>query len=150
MKLAVINGPNLNTLGRRQPQIYGSATLSDLERQLQTVAAELGCELLFKQSNSEAELLEFIQGCPASAVQGIVINAAAFTHTSVALLDALVASDLPYVEVHISNIYSREAFRHHSYLSAKARGVICGLGFFGYECAVRSLVRDGGSSASAH
>jgi 3-dehydroquinate dehydratase-2 len=136
--ILVLNGPNLNMLGVRQPEIYGRTTLGDIETLCREKAEELGVELDFRQSNDEGELVEWIQEARDNA-DGIVINAAAYTHTSVAILDALKLSELPVVEVHISNIHAREAFRHHSYISAAATGVIVGLGPAGYVYAIDAL-----------
>eukprot|EP01037_Dinobryon_pediforme_P026908 gene26908-29596_t len=121
----VLNGPNLNLLGKRQPEIYGRETLADVEAECRRVGAELGLEIAFHQSNREYELIDWIHAARETAA-GIVINPAAFTHTSVAILDALKAFDGPIIEVHISNVHAREPFRHHSYVSAVASGVIAG------------------------
>jgi 3-dehydroquinate dehydratase II len=141
----VLNGPNLNLLGKRQPAIYGHETLADVEKACRDVAAELGLELLFRQSNREYELIDWIHEARETA-GGIVINPAAFTHTSVAILDALNSFDGPVIEIHISNIHKREAFRHHSYVSGRADGVIAGFGTQGYTLAMRriaSLIDEG-------
>ncbi|AKU18353.1 type II 3-dehydroquinate dehydratase [Luteipulveratus mongoliensis] len=137
---AVLNGPNLNLLGQREPETYGSTTLAAIEDSCATVAKELGCELTWFQSNHEGALVDEIQRLAAEGVDGIIINAAAYTHTSVAIRDALATLDAPFVEVHISNVHAREAFRHNSYLSDLASGVIVGCGVQGYELAVRRLV----------
>ena len=134
----VLNGPNLNLLGKRQPHIYGHETLADVERDCRALAAELGLELRFHQSNREYEIIDWIHEARETA-GGIVINPAAFTHTSVAILDALNAFDAPVFEVHISNVHKREEFRHHSYVSFRADGVIAGLGTQGYQLALRRL-----------
>jgi 3-dehydroquinate dehydratase-2 len=134
----VLNGPNLNLLGQRQPQLYGSATLSDIETRLRARATTLGLAIDFRQSNFEGELIGWIHEARQKAA-GIIINAAGLTHTSVPLLDALLAADLPIIEVHLTNIYRREAFRHHSYVSQAATGIICGLGAKGYELALDAL-----------
>ena len=134
----VINGPNLNLLGKRQPTIYGHETLADVEQTCRQVATELGFELRFHQSNREYEIIDWIHEAR-EAANGIVINPAAFTHTSVAILDALNAFEGPVIEVHISNIHKREAFRHHSYVSSRADGVVAGLGTQGYTLAMRRL-----------
>jgi 3-dehydroquinate dehydratase-2 len=134
----VLNGPNLNLLGKRQPEIYGRETLADVEVNCRDLAAELGLELRFHQSNREYELIEWVHEAREVA-GGIVINPAAFTHTSVAILDALNACDCPIIEVHISNIHRRESFRHHSYVSLVAAGVIAGFGTQGYQLALRRL-----------
>ena len=137
-RVYVLNGPNLNLLGQRQPHIYGHETLADVERDCRTLAAELDLELRFHQSNREYELLDWIHEARGTSI-GIVINPAAFSHTSVALLDALNAYESPVVEVHISNIHKREAFRHHSYVSMRADGIIAGLGTEGYRLALRRV-----------
>jgi 3-dehydroquinate dehydratase II len=129
--VTILNGPNLNLLGQRQPHIYGSQTLADVESECRTAAAELGLGLSFHQSNREYELIDWIHGARETS-GGIVINPAAFTHTSVALLDALNTFDGVVIEVHISNVHKREAFRHHSYVSLRADGVIAGCGTQGY------------------
>ncbi len=134
----VLNGPNLNLLGVRQPEIYGHDTLDDVETLCRFTADRLGLEIDFRQSNHEGVLIDSIQEARLKAA-GIVINAGAFTHTSVALLDALNASDKPVIEVHLSNIFKREAFRHHSYVSPAARGGIFGLGPKGYALALEAL-----------
>ena len=136
----VLNGPNLNMLGKRQPDIYGRETLADVEKACRAEATRLGLEVEFVQSNHEGVLVDHIQAAREKN-SGIVINAGAYTHTSVALLDALNAAELPAIEVHISNIYRREAFRHHSYISAAAVGVIAGLGSQGYLLALQALAR---------
>jgi 3-dehydroquinate dehydratase II len=134
----VLNGPNLNLLGKRQPEIYGRETLADVEAACRRVADELKLEIRFHQTNREYELIDWIQEAREDAA-GIVINPAAFTHTSVALLDALKTCECPVLEVHISNIHQREAFRHHSYVSLAATGVIAGFGIQGYTLALRRL-----------
>jgi 3-dehydroquinate dehydratase-2 len=134
----VLNGPNLNLLGKRQPEIYGSETLADVEAACRKFAGELGHEIRFYQSNREYEIIDWIHAARDEAA-GIVINPAAFTHTSVAILDALNTFDHPVIEVHISNVHKREAFRHHSYVSLRADGVIAGLGTEGYQLAIRRI-----------
>lgn len=134
----VLNGPNLNMLGVREPAIYGSDTLSDIEQRLAARAKALGVTIDFRQSNHEGELVGWIQEAR-TAASGLILNAAALTHTSVALHDAVAASELATIEVHLSNIYKREAFRHTSYISPVATGVICGLGALGYELALEAL-----------
>jgi 3-dehydroquinate dehydratase II len=134
----ILNGPNLNLLGKRQPAIYGRETLADVEEACRHVATELGLELQFHQSNREYEIIDWIHEARENAA-GIVINPAAFTHTSVAILDALNSFDGPVIEVHISNIHKREAFRHHSYVSGRADGVIAGFGTQGYTLAIRRM-----------
>jgi 3-dehydroquinate dehydratase II len=136
----VLNGPNLNMLGKRQPKIYGRETLADVEKACRAEAARLGLAIEFAQSNHEGVLVDLIQAAREKNC-AIVINAGAYTHTSVALLDALNAAELPTVEVHISNIYKRESFRHHSYISPAAVGVIVGLGTQGYLLALQALAR---------
>jgi 3-dehydroquinate dehydratase II len=143
----VLNGPNLNLLGKRQPEIYGRETLADVEAACRALAAELGLELRFHQSNREYELIDWIHEARESAA-GLAINPAAFTHTSVAILDALKACEFPVIEVHISNVHAREAFRHHSYVSLRADGVIAGCGTQGYELALRRLARLVGAKPS--
>ena len=136
----VLNGPNLNLLGKRQPHIYGHETLADVEKDCRTVAKELKLELRFHQSNREYEIIDWIHEARETA-GGIVINPAAFTHTSVAILDALSACDFPIIEVHISNVHKREVFRQHSYVSSVASGVIAGFGTQGYSLAIRRIAR---------
>ena len=134
----VLNGPNLNLLGKRQPHIYGDETLADIEADCARSAAAHKLELRFHQSNREYELIDWIHEARETAA-GIVINPAAYTHTSVAILDALSTCEFPIMEVHISNIHKREAFRHHSYVSAVASGVIAGCGAQGYTLAIERL-----------
>lgn len=134
----ILNGPNLNLLGAREPAIYGRDTLADVEARAKSRAANLKLTISFRQSNSEAELIGWVQEARTSA-SAIIINAAGLTHTSVALLDALQASELPIVEVHLSNIFRRDSFRQHSYVSLAATGVICGLGAAGYELALEAV-----------
>jgi 3-dehydroquinate dehydratase-2 len=134
----VLNGPNLNMLGKRQPQIYGRETLADVEKSCRAEATRLGLTVVFAQSNHEGVLVDRIQSARDDN-SAIVINAGAYTHTSVALLDALNSAEVPTVEVHISNIYKRESFRHHSYISPAAIGVIAGLGTQGYLLALQAL-----------
>ena len=142
MRLLLLNGPNLNLLGSREPGIYGPDTLAAIEKRAIEVARELGHELLAFQSNAEHALVERIHAAAGESIACIVINPAAFTHTSVALRDALLAVRIPFIEVHLSNPQSREAFRHHSYLSDIACGCISGLGAFGYELAIRAAARQ--------
>jgi 3-dehydroquinate dehydratase-2 len=139
MRILVINGPNLNLLGKREPDIYGVLTLADIETLLDARADELGVELSLAQSNSEGEIVELIHGH--ADWDGLIINAGGYTHTSVAIADAIAATQLLTVEVHLSNIYKREAFRHHSYIAAVAWGQITGLGYHGYLSALDSLHR---------
>ena len=136
----VLNGPNLNLLGTREPGIYGTGTLADIEAACAARAATLGLTLDFRQSNSESQLIDWVQAAR-TGVAGIVINAGGYSHTSIALMDALSAAGLPVVEVHLSNIHRREDFRHHSYVSRVARGVIVGLGPQGYELALDAMAR---------
>ena len=136
--VTVLNGPNLNLLGKRQPHIYGSETLADVEASCRSLAAELGLGLRFLQSNHEGQIVDWIHEAR-DAAAGIAINPAAYTHTSVAILDALSAFEGPVIEVHISNVHKRESFRHHSYVSLRADGVIAGCGTQGYGLALRRL-----------
>ena len=134
----VLNGPNLNLLGKRQPHIYGHETLADVEADCRKLATELGLELRFHQSNREYEIIDWIHEARETAA-GIVINPAAFTHASVAILDALNTFEGVVIEIHISNVHKREAFRHHSYVSGRADGVIAGFGTQGYSLALRRI-----------
>ncbi|MEI8395228.1 MAG: type II 3-dehydroquinate dehydratase [Rhodospirillaceae bacterium] len=134
----ILNGPNLNMLGVREPAIYGSQTLADLEAACRERADVLGIGIDFRQSNSEGELVTWIQQARAES-DGIIINAGAYTHTSIAILDALTLAELPVIEVHLSNIFRRESFRHQSYVSMVAHGVICGLGVNGYLLALDAM-----------
>jgi 3-dehydroquinate dehydratase II len=143
MKILVINGPNLNLLGTREPQTYGSTTLAEVETSLQAMAAERGAALDCFQSNHEGALIDRIHAARGQAVNAIVINPGGLTHTSVALRDALAGVEIPFVEVHISNVHRREPFRHHSYLSDLAVAVLAGFGVGGYAMALR-FVLDGG------
>jgi 3-dehydroquinate dehydratase-2 len=140
VKIAVLNGPNLNLLGTREPHLYGRESLADIERSLHSVAKELGVGLEFSQHNGEGEMIDRIHGLRGS-VEGIVINAGAYTHTSIAIRDALSGIAVPFVEVHITNVYAREPERRHSMLASAAVGVVCGLGSYGYELALRGLTR---------
>jgi 3-dehydroquinate dehydratase II len=140
----ILNGPNLNLLGVRDPSVYGHDTLADIEERCLARAAALNLQIDFRQTNHEGQLVDWVQEARESA-EGIVLNAGALTHTSVAVLDALSAAGLPIIEVHLSNIFRREIFRHHSYVSLAANGVICGLGAQGYELALEamaSLIED--------
>jgi len=139
-KVLVLHGPNLNLLGSREPEIYGAETLPDINKRLAALALKAGAKLDSFQSNSEAELVERVQKAGPAGVDFVIINPAAFTHTSVALRDALAAVRIPYIEVHLSNVHAREPFRHHSYFSDQAVGVICGLGSRGYEYALQSAL----------
>ncbi len=138
-RILVLNGPNLQLLGMREPGIYGTGTLQELEDRCRTVAAELGVEIECRQSNHEGQLVDWIDET-LGHFDGIVLNAAAYTHTSVAIRDAVAAVRIPTVEVHLSNVFAREDYRHRSYLSEVAWAVICGMGFAGYEMALRALV----------
>lgn len=140
VKIEILNGPNLNLLGQRQPEIYGYETLEDVARACAELAQELGLQTQCRQSNHEGALVEMIQAARSTA-QGIIINPAAYTHTSVAILDALSTFEGPVIEVHISNIHKREAFRHHSYVSTLADAVIAGCGTQGYLLALRHIAR---------
>ena len=137
-RVLVLNGPNLNMLGQRQPEIYGRTTLAEIDADVKAAAGELGMEAVCRQSNHEGELVTWIQEARGD-FDAVVINAAAFTHTSVALLDALTLFEGPVVEVHLSNIHRREAFRHHSYISGAALGMIAGFGPVGYRLALLAL-----------
>jgi 3-dehydroquinate dehydratase-2 len=139
-QILVLNGPNLNLLGRREPGTYGRATLEEVEAACRRRAEGLGLGLDWRQSNAEGQLVDWIQEAD-GRFAAIIINAGAYTHTSIAILDALLAIDVPVVEVHLSNIFRRENFRHLSYVSKAARGVICGLGPHGYELAVEAAAR---------
>jgi 3-dehydroquinate dehydratase-2 len=139
--ILVLNGPNLNLLGLREPEHYGSQTLADIIQDLQTQAEQAGASLSHLQTNREYELIERIHEAREN-IDFIIINPAAFTHTSVALRDALLGVDIPFIEVHLSNVHAREAFRHHSYLSDKAVGVICGLGAQGYQFALSAALQQ--------
>ncbi len=138
--ILVLNGPNLNLLGVREPATYGRETLADIEEACLEQAAELGLSVDFRQSNHEGQLVDWIQEARENA-DGIILNAAAYTHTSIAILDALKAAELPVIEVHLSNIYRRETFRHTSYVSAAAQGIICGFGGHGYVLALTAMAR---------
>lgn len=139
-QILVLNGPNLNLLGRREPQIYGRETLADIEAGCRRRAEALGLGLDWRQSNAEGQLVDWIQQAD-GRFAAIIINAGAYTHTSIAILDALLASGLPVFEVHLSNIFRREDFRHRSYVSKAAVGVICGLGALGYELAIEAAAK---------
>ncbi len=136
--IAVLNGPNLNMLGLRQPAVYGAATLDDVEQICAATAEQIGVAIDFRQTNGEGELIAWVQECRGRA-RGIVINPGGYSHTSVALLDALLAVALPVIEVHLTNIHQREEFRRHSYVSLAATGVICGLGIRGYALALTAM-----------
>ena len=134
----ILNGPNLNLLGTREPDIYGSETLDELRERCERKAKALGYDVVFRQSNQEGELVSWVQEARNEAA-GLIVNAGAFTHTSIALLDALLACPAPIIEVHLSNIFRREEFRHRSYVSKAAKGMICGFGALGYELAIEAL-----------
>ena len=138
MRIAVLNGPNLNLLGTREPALYGTTTLAEIEARLRAVGAELGVDVFCAQHNGEGELITEIQGLRGRA-QGALINAGAYSHTSLALRDAFAAAEVPFVEVHLTNIYAREPERRHSMLAPGARAVICGFGAEGYEWGLRGL-----------
>ena len=139
--ILVLHGPNLNLLGEREPEVYGSTTLHDINSSLEQLAQSRGHHLLTMQSNAEYELVERVQDARHEGVNFILINPAAFTHTSVALRDALAAVEIPFIEIHLSNVYARESFRHKSYFSDLAKGVICGLGPQGYELGLQAALR---------
>ena len=139
MNIGLLNGPNLNLLGVREPSIYGTTTLADIETSLQSVAASLGVTLVAAQANGEGQLIDVLHSWR-GRVDGVVVNAGAYTHSSLALRDAFAATSLPFVEIHLSNIYAREPERRHSVLASAAIGLVCGLGADGYEFALRGLV----------
>lgn len=141
MIIGVLNGPNLNLLGTREPAIYGTATLADIVAHLREVGATLGVELRAEQANGEGQLIDILHAWRGE-VAGVVVNAGAYTHTSLALRDAFTATALPFVEVHLSNIHAREPERRHSMLASASLGMVCGLGADGYEYALRGLVRS--------
>ena len=143
MKILVLNGPNLNLLGTREPEVYGTDSLEDIENSLQSLALKNSMNIDFYQSNSENALIERLHKAKQDSVDYIIINPGAFTHTSIALRDAFLGVDIPFIEVHISNIYSREEFRKKSYLSDISKGLITGLGVAGYEFALLSILQRG-------
>jgi 3-dehydroquinate dehydratase-2 len=143
MKILVLNGPNLNLLGTREPEIYGTETLHDIENRITTLALESSIDINFFQSNSEDGLIDRLHKAKNDSVDYVIINPGAFTHTSVALRDAFLGTNIPFIEVHISNIYSREDFRKKSFLSDISTGLITGLGTAGYEFALSSIIRRG-------
>ena len=134
----VLNGPNLNLVGSREPEVYGRQTLSDIEKTVTARAKKLGLEVVFRQSNHEGELVDWVQEARTKS-SGVIVNPGAYSHTSIALLDAFRALDKPIVEVHLSNIHQRERFRHHSYISSVAKGVIMGFGAMGYVLALDAM-----------
>jgi 3-dehydroquinate dehydratase-2 len=134
----VLNGPNLNLLGTREPDVYGSDTLADIEKLCRAAAAKHGLEVVFRQTNVEGELVNWIQEARTKAA-GVLLNAGAYTHTSVAILDAIRATTMPVIEVHLSNPFAREQFRHHSFVSPAAKGLICGFGAYSYVLAIDAL-----------
>lgn len=134
----VLNGPNLNLLGQREPEVYGRETLDDVRKRVEAKAAKIGLTIDFRQSNSEGDIIGWIQEARGAA-SGIILNAGALTHTSIGILDALQATELPVIEVHLSNIFRRERFRHRSYVSLAAKGVICGFGAQGYDLALDAM-----------
>lgn len=138
MRIAVLNGPNLNLLGTREPAIYGNESLADVEERLRTVGREIGAELTFVQKNGEGELIDAVHALRGRA-DGVVINAGAYSHSSLALRDAFAATSLPFVEVHVTNVYAREPERRHSMLAPGALATLCGFGAYGYELALRGL-----------
>ncbi len=138
--ILILNGPNLNLLGSREPGHYGTDTLGDIDRRLTEAAREAGVTIESRQSNHEGELVDLIQQAPAAGVRYMIVNPAAYSHTSIAMRDALAAVGIPFIEVHLSNIHAREPFRRHSYFSAIAEGVICGLGAQGYLLALDAAV----------
>jgi 3-dehydroquinate dehydratase-2 len=139
VRIAVLNGPNLNLLGTREPALYGRETLADVEVRLRDVARELKIDVSFAQTNGEGALIDAIHALRGK-VEGAVVNAGAYSHTSLALRDAFLATEIPFVEVHVTNVYAREPERRHSMLAPAARAVVCGFGAYGYELAVRGLV----------
>ncbi len=148
MKISVINGPNLNMLGTREPSLYGNLTVSDINRQIEIKADELGVEIDLFQSNIEGEIVEKIHSLYDN-FDGFIINAAAYTHTSIAIRDAALSVSLPFIEVHLSNVYKREPFRHKSYLADIALGVISGFGYLSYTLALEALVKHIKAQAQA-
>jgi len=139
-QIHILNGPNLNLLGQREPEIYGHTTLADIERDCTALAQELGLDIRFAQSNHEGQIVDWVQAARGTAA-GIIINPAALTHTSIAVLDALNTFDGPVIELHISQVHKREAFRHHSYVSLRADAVMAGFGVHGYTLALRHIAQ---------
>ena len=148
MNIGLLNGPNLNLLGTREPAIYGTTTLAEIEANLSRIASALGATLRSAQANGEGQLIDIVHGWRGH-VDGVIVNAGAYTHSSLALRDAFAATALPFVEVHLSNIYAREPERRHSVLASAAIGMVCGLGADGYEYALRGLVRALRASAAS-
>jgi 3-dehydroquinate dehydratase-2 len=144
----VLNGPNLNMLGTREPEIYGTTTLDDIAGMLEDRALELGFEIDMRQSNHEGHLVDWIQEANASGARAVIINPGAYTHTSIALHDALVGVKVPTVEVHVSNVYARESFRHHSFIAKAAFASLCGFGIEGYRLAITGLAAKVGAAKS--
>ncbi len=138
--VALLNGPNLNLLGTREPEVYGANTLKSIEAKMMAKANATGLKLESRQTNFEGELVSLIQQMKSAGTSFLIINAAAYTHTSIAIRDAIAAVDVPFIEVHLSNIYKREQFRHHSYLSERAEAVICGFGAMGYDVALDYVI----------
>lgn len=149
-RVLVLNGPNLNLLGTREPSIYGRRSLADIEVELSEIARQSNAEVVFFQSNHEGALVDRIQGAKQDGTAFLIVNAGAFTHTSVAVRDALAAVGLPFIEVHLSNVHRREAFRHHSYLSDLALGTIVGLGSAGYRYALEYALAHAGGNIKEH
>lgn len=148
MRIFILNGPNLNLLGEREPAVYGHTTLADIEHACRQRAEALGASTDFRQSNAEGDLIDWIHQARRNA-DALIINAGAYTHTSIAIMDALLALTIPVIEVHLSNIFRRESFRHHSYISQAATGLICGLGAKGYELAIEAAVSAHGTGHSS-
>ncbi len=148
MQVLVLHGPNLNLLGSREPEVYGAQTLAQIDAELGKIAGDAGATVVCFQSNHEGALVDRIQAARTDGTRFILINPAAYTHTSVAIRDALAAVELPFIEIHLSNIHRREAFRHHSYVSELAVGVICGLGANGYRLALRHALDSLGAAAA--
>jgi len=145
----VLNGPNLNLLGTREPDIYGHATLADVEKLCRATADKLGWTIEFRQSNHEGELVDWIHEAARTSAAGVVLNAGAYTHTSVAIHDAIAAAKVPVIEVHISNVFAREPMRHHSYVAPVAKASLCGFGIEGYALALNGLAAMTGASAKS-
>jgi 3-dehydroquinate dehydratase-2 len=141
MKIFVINGPNLNFLGKREPEIYGSLTLKEIENDILNLANELKVEVLFGQSNHEGQIIDWLQECHNNNFDGIILNAGAYTHTSVAIHDAIKSIKVPVIEVHMSNVHAREEFRHHSFIAPVSKGQIVGFGKDSYLLALRALIK---------